>query len=107
MPVLADEFCRDGVVRASLSVEGDLGRVLRIWVSSLDHEAVDDPVEKKAVVEMFCYEFHEIVSVFRGFRVELDSHCTHVRDYVKLGFFDDFIFHFDFSLLLVFVVAGA
>ena len=106
MPVFVYELSRNRVVRASLTIESDLGRVLRIWVSSLNHEAVNDPMEQKAVIIVFSNQFYEIVSVFRGFRVKLDSHCTHVCDYVKLGLFDDFVFHFDCVFLLFFVIAG-
>jgi len=56
-----DAFCRTTIT------EGLSGRrLLRIGVASLDHEILDDPVKKRAVVIARLHQPKEIISVERS-----------------------------------------
>jgi hypothetical protein len=58
-------------------------------IAALDHEAWDDAVENRAVVETFLYEVHEVGSGVRALiRIDLDN------DVAKRGFDADFLINF-------------
>ena len=86
MIVFIDELGRNRVVRSSLSVELCLGTVAGVWVARLNHESVDDPVEKQAVVVVFAHELAEIVPVSRCLAVEFHADCSLRRDDVEFRF---------------------
>jgi hypothetical protein len=69
------EFRRDAVARTAGAVAGLFGRILRVWVATLDHEAPHDAMKRGAVVKAFAREFLEIRDCpRRHFGPELDDH---------------------------------
>ena len=83
MLVFRNEFSRDGISRTALAIFVSHGGVSRIWVSALDHEAVDDSVEEKAVIESCQSKFLEIGPVLRSFAVKLHFDSTETGDDIE------------------------
>src|SRR5437773_9298328 len=75
------ELGLDVVTRAAFAVAVLFRRVLRIWIAALDHEAFDDPVENRAVIETLARQFLEIVDrVWCGIGPKLYNHIAFAGD---------------------------
>src|SRR5688572_28333831 len=67
MKQLLIELCRNGITYIAVSQRISRFGCFRIRVSSLNHNAINDAVEKGAIVKAFFSKFDKIGFVFRGF----------------------------------------
>jgi len=71
IPVVYRELIFDNIPGATLAGAG--------WVTSLDHEAINDPVENNTVVKTFLHERFKVACSDRHGRIERNGDITHGR----------------------------